>query len=86
MFPTEVVDARKQKIDADAAWDLLKDAHSLRVAKRQKVVVFDRVIDSKDEVLRQVMGPSGNLRAPTYRSGDEVIVGFNQGLYEQWLE
>ncbi len=31
------------------------------------------------------MGPSGNLRAPTLRCGDDVIVGFNAELYsETW--
>ena len=31
------------------------------------------------------MGPSGNLRAPTYRVGDRFIVGFNLDLYTDWV-
>jgi hypothetical protein len=31
------------------------------------------------------MGPSGNLRAPTYRAGDQFVIGFNAELYEDWL-
>lgn len=80
----ETVDARKQRIDADAAWQLLKDARSIAVAKGKKVVRFDNVADSRDEVLKHVMGPSGNLRAPTLRCGDEVIVGFNADLYSEF--
>jgi hypothetical protein len=29
------------------------------------------------------MGPSGNLRAPTLKIGDTLIVGFNPDLYQQ---
>ena len=46
--------------------------------------VFSLPFD-KAEILQHVMGPSGNLRAPTLRLNDEFIVGFNAGLYESWL-
>jgi hypothetical protein len=32
------------------------------------------------------MGPSGNLRAPTYRAGDRFVIGFNAELYEDWVK
>lgn len=28
------------------------------------------------------LGPTGNLRAPTLVVGDSVLVGFNEGAYE----
>ncbi len=31
------------------------------------------------------MGPSGNLRAPTFRLGNHYLVGFNPEMYEQHL-
>ncbi|GAB4565372.1 MAG: hypothetical protein Tsb0017_25720 [Geothermobacteraceae bacterium] len=49
------------------------------------MVRFDDVAGAREDVLRHVMGPSGNLRAPTLRCGDDVIVGFNAELYsETW--
>jgi len=81
----EVVDARKEKIPADKAWDQLKNATTISVAKGKKIVKFDVGTADKDEILKRVMGPSGNLRAPTYRAGDMFIVGFNPDLYEEWL-
>jgi len=40
-------------------------------------------VDDKKEILKDVIGPSGNLRAPTWRIGNEFIVGFNPELYEE---
>ena len=86
MSAEEVVDARKQKIDADQAWDLLKKADSIAVAKGKKVQRFEAVADEKEAVLKNVMGPSGNLRAPTYRTGNDFVVGFNVDLYTDWVK
>ena len=80
------MDARKNKIDADAAWEMLKDASAITVAKGKKVVRFESVADEKEAVLKNVMGPSGNLRAPTYRVGDQFVVGFHAELYEEWVK
>jgi hypothetical protein len=81
----EVVDAKKTKIDAAAAWRLLKDAGSIAIAKGKKVEKFTSSISEKEEILKHAMGPSGNLRAPTYRAGDQFVIGFNAELYEDWL-
>ena len=82
----EVVDARKVKIAADEAWLLLQNASAISVAKGKKVLKFDVANAEKEEILKRVMGPSGNLRAPTYRAGDRFIVGFNLDLYVDWVE
>ena len=82
---TEVVDARKVKIPADKAWDQLKNGSTISVAKGKKILKFDVATADKDDILKRVMGPSGNLRAPTYRVGDTFVVGFNLDLYEEWL-
>lgn len=41
--------------------------------------------DDKSAILQQVIGPSGNLRAPTLRVGATFVVGFNADLYDAWL-
>ena len=86
MKTAEVVDARKMRIDAEQAWALLKSASSITAAKGKKVVRFEAVAENKEAILQQVMGPSGNLRAPTYRVQDEFVVGFNADLYADWLK
>jgi hypothetical protein len=78
----EVVDARKTRIDEEAAWTLLKTADSVAVAKGKKIQTFVTSVEEKDALLQQAMGPSGNLRAPTYRVKDQFVIGFNADLYE----
>ena len=82
MSSNEVVDARKTRIDEEAAWELLKTAGSVAVAKGKKVQTFTTGSEEKEALLQQAMGPSGNLRAPTYRIKDQFIIGFNADLYE----
>jgi len=88
-MPTKImeeIDARKERIDEDQAWELLKDAERISVAKGKKVQTFDNVAAQKQEVLKNVMGPSGNLRAPTYRVGKTFVIGFNPDLYGEWIK
>ncbi len=54
------------------------------MAKGKKIVHVDLTKDKpKDaELLSLLLGPSGNLRAPTMRRGKTVIVGFEESMYE----
>lgn len=56
------------------------------MAKGKKMQRFEKVREEKAAILQQVMGPSGNLRAPAYRVKDDFVVGFNPELYAQWLK
>lgn len=73
-------------MDDGAAWDLLKQAEQIIVAKGKKIQTFADPADDRDEVLRQVMGPSGNLRAPTLRRGRRFLIGFHDQAYAEWLK
>lgn len=65
---------------------MLKSAGGITVAKGKKFQRFEQIEQEKEAILKQVMGPSGNLRAPTYRVGDEYVVGFNSDLYTNWVK
>ncbi len=65
---------------------MLQQASSVSVAKGKKSQRLVPATAGKNELLQQVMGPSGNLRAPTYRFRDEFIVGFNVELYSDWVK
>ncbi len=56
------------------------------MAKGKKVQRFTEVAQHKEAILKGAMGPSGNLRAPTLRSGNDVVIGFNDELYAAWLK
>ena len=79
----EIVDARKNRIEVQQAWDIVKEAKKISIAKGKKVVNFPQVADEKEAVLKQAMGPSGNLRAPTLRINDQFVIGFNPEMYEE---
>lgn len=40
---------------------------------------------SKAQLLAVLLGPTGNLRAPTMRVGRVLLVGFNEEAYEDVL-
>lgn len=40
---------------------------------------------SDDEIAELIIGPSGNLRAPTLRVGKRLLVGFEEGAYRDVL-
>jgi arsenate reductase-like glutaredoxin family protein len=63
----------------------LKNAKKLIAIKGKKVTQFDLVKDRPDEetLLSFLMGPTGNLRAPTAILGSLVVVGFNPEAYAE---
>lgn len=77
----QVADARKEALAGDDAWRLLAGAGQVLVAKGKAYQVFDPRIDGKEALLAQALGRTGNLRAPTLRIGDQLWVGFSEGLY-----
>ena len=83
---TDTTEARKTKISEEEAWDILRQARPLVVGKGKKILVFDPQRDEQEHILKNCLGRTGNLRAPTLRIGELVLVGFNDAMYEQYLE
>ena len=75
-------DARKEKMDAAAVWDLMGDAKQIVVAQGKRVETFVPSDDTQAAILKAVLGRSGSLRAPTVQSRDVFFVGYNVALYE----
>jgi len=74
------VSASKKLGKADAA-RLVKAAKQVIVAKGKAVRTFAPAGKASDEVVEAVLGPTGNLRAPTLIVGDKLIVGWNEEVY-----
>jgi hypothetical protein len=77
------VDAKKIRIAQSEALKMVLQVDHLYVAKGAKIVHFDMRKDNPGEetILAHVMGPTGNLRAPTLRVGNNLLVGFNDEMY-----
>lgn len=64
---------------------LLEGADTLIVAKGKKVERFDLRdgLPDRSTLERVLLGPTGNLRAPTLRRGRTVVVGFDEATYKR---
>jgi arsenate reductase-like glutaredoxin family protein len=85
---TEQADAKKATIKGAAALDVLHGVDELYVAKGKKVEHVDLKKGRPDRatLLGLLLGPTGNLRAPTLRKGRTLIVGFEEETYKKLLK
>ena len=74
--------ASRKLSEADAR-AIAKDSSKVVVAKGKKLDVFDMKSAKIGEVVEKMLGPTGNLRAPTARVGRTTVVGFNDEAYEK---
>ena len=80
LVPDDVVLASK-KLGRDDAVALARNCDTLIVAKGKKVTTFEVSEEPGGEMVDAMLGPTGNLRAPTVRSGRTLLVGFNEDQY-----
>jgi hypothetical protein len=76
----ETVPANR-KLQADDAAALLESANRLIAMKGKKVTEFDVKSDVSSEAVEAMLGPTGNMRAPTIRVGKTYLVGFNEDVF-----
>lgn len=81
--PEQIVDARKEALAGEEAWKVLAGVREILIAKGKNFQVFDPSKDSKEAILAQALGRTGNLRAPALLMGDRLLVGFSDSLYAQ---
>ena len=64
---------------------MVKQVNQLYVAKGKKVVTIDLRKEKPDKATLQklLLGPTGNLRAPTLRKGKTLVVGFEPEMYRK---
>jgi len=77
------VDAGKQRYGAGDLVAVFAEANRVVVARGKRVLTFDLKATklSDPEFRKAVLGPSGNLRAPTLRTGKTVLVGFHADAF-----
>ena len=74
----EIVPASRKLAQKDAA-ALAKQASKVIVAKGKKVTQFA----GGKQAVAAMLGPTGNLRAPTIRKGKTLVVGFHEEVFEK---
>ena len=73
------------KLGRGDALRLASDASDVVVSKGKRIASFVMKKDPPDEttLLLHMLGPTGNLRAPTVRQGKTLLVGFSEEAYER---
>lgn len=80
----EQVDARKERMGKAEAVRLARSVDDLWVTRGKRLVHLNlrKESPSDDELAALLLGPTGNLRAPTMRKGRKLFVGFEPAALE----
>jgi arsenate reductase-like glutaredoxin family protein len=82
------VDAKKTTLKEAEALALVREVDEIYASKGKQVVHLDLRKEKPDEaaLLGLLLGPTGNLRAPTLRKGRTLLVGFDEASYTAVLK
>ena len=82
------VDAKKTTLKEKEALALAQEVDEIYASKGKQVVHLDLKTDKPDKaaLLSVLLGPTGNLRAPTLRKGRTLLVGFDEAAYAKVLK
>jgi hypothetical protein len=72
-----------KKLSAEDCQGVTEAASILVAMKGKKVESFDLKNGLSDEAKTAMLGPTGNLRAPTLKIGKTILVGFNDAVFEE---
>ncbi len=74
-----------KKLGREDALQLARTAQHLIAAKGKKVTRFaiKQTSPSDDELAAVMLGPTGNMRAPTLRIGNTVVVGYHEQAFAE---
>lgn len=82
--PKQTVPASRKLSKPDAV-AILEGTSRLIVAKGKKVSEWTLKGEPPEDAVVAMLGPTGNLRAPTLRVGRTTLVGFDQDTFEKVL-
>jgi arsenate reductase-like glutaredoxin family protein len=82
------VDAKKTTLKEKEALALVQEVDEIYASKGKQVVHLDlkKTKPDKAALLGLLLGPTGNLRAPTLRKGRTLLVGFDDAAYARVLK
>ena len=80
-------DAKKERLGPREALELAAQVSEIYAARGKKVERINLAKDKpgREALLKVLLGPSGNLRAPTARVGKKLLVGFDPEMYGELL-
>src|SRR5205814_2411330 len=81
------VDAKKVRHGRADAIALARSARTVLAARGKNLVRFDMTSEPPDDdtLAAHILGPTGNLKAPSLRVGETLLVGFSEEGYRRLL-
>jgi len=73
--------ANKVRYNGDAAWDVVSDCAEVVASRGKKSQRLAINKTNKADIMKAVLGPTGNLRAPAIKIDGVLVVGFNADAY-----
>jgi arsenate reductase-like glutaredoxin family protein len=84
----EKVDARRTRIGPSALSKVVDGAKTVLVSNGRNVARFDLKANGRapSDMYARMVGPTGNLRAPTLRRGGLVVVGYHADSMQEFVK
>lgn len=79
------VEAKKVVLGAEEVWERLQAAEKVVVGRGRKAQAYIPDAASKDAIMDEVLGRSGNLRAPALKIGNVYYIGYNDAMYKELM-
>ncbi len=82
-----LVTTRERTLQSEDALKLVREVDEVYATRGTKLVHYDLKAARPDdgELGKILLGPTGNLRAPAFRKGRSLVVGFNPEAYRKIL-
>ena len=83
-----LTDANKENRGRNEALALARSMAKVVTGRGKNVTVLDMKKDAPDDdtLASLILGPTGNLKAPTLRIGNTLVVGYSEEAYKQILK
>lgn len=67
---------------------MARSAKKVISGRGKRIIAFDMQTAPPDDdtLAAAILGPTGNLKAPTLKIGDTLVVGFNEEAYKLLFE
>ena len=78
------MDAKKNSVPAADVPSLLEKGSHVWVARGKNFQQYSTSdVNKSEELMKKLIGPSGNLRAPAFFVNDVWVVGYNSDMYNE---
>lgn len=72
-------------LGAEEVWERLQAAEKVVIGRGQKAQAYVPDAASKDVIMNEALGRTGNLRAPALKIRNAYYIGYNEAMYKELM-